>query len=67
MLENMQQLLGEVENSEAAKKETAAKLSAEIEAASTRIAAGPGWTPEQEVRYTRTDENGTTWIKTFER
>ncbi|CAM9097893.1 unnamed protein product, partial [Ectocarpus fasciculatus] len=48
MLETMQQLLGEVRNSEAAKKETATKLSAEIEAASTRIAAGPGWTPEQE-------------------
>lgn len=50
MLETMQQLLGEVKNSEAAKKETATRLSAEIEAASTRIAAGPGWTPEQEVR-----------------
>ncbi|CAM9594906.1 unnamed protein product, partial [Pylaiella littoralis] len=48
MLENMQQLLGEVTNSEAAKRETAARLSVEIKAASTRIAAGPGWTPEQE-------------------
>lgn len=50
MLETMQQLLGEVRNSEAAKKETAARLTAEIEAASTRIAAGPGWTPDQEVK-----------------
>ncbi|CAM9842705.1 unnamed protein product, partial [Scytosiphon promiscuus] len=48
MLENMQQLLGEVRNSETAKKETAAKLAVDIKAASTRIAAGPGWTPEQE-------------------
>lgn len=55
MLETMQQLLGEVRNSEAAKKETATKLSAEIEAASTRIAAGPGWTPEQEVGLVRMD------------
>lgn len=45
----MQQLLGEVRNSEAAKKETAARLTAEIEAASNRISAGPGWTPDQEV------------------
>ncbi len=45
----MQQLLGEVRNSEAAKKETAARLTAEIKAASARIAAGPGWTPDQEV------------------
>lgn len=50
MLENMQQLLGEVKNSEAAKKETVARLSTEIKAASTRIAEGPGWTSEQEVR-----------------
>ncbi|CAM9448544.1 unnamed protein product [Ectocarpus sp. 6 AP-2014] len=57
MLENMQQLLGEVRNSETAKKETATKLSAEIEAASTRIAAGPGWTPEQEdIRKALTGE-----------
>lgn len=49
MLETMQQLLGEVRNSEAAKKETATRLSSEIKAASTRIAAGPGWTQEQEV------------------
>ena len=49
MLESMQQLLGEVRNSEAAKKETATRLAAEIKAASARIAAGPGWTPEQEV------------------
>ncbi|CAM9562834.1 unnamed protein product [Ectocarpus sp. 4 AP-2014] len=57
MLENMQQLLGEVRNSEAAKKETATTLSAEIEAASTRIAAGPGWTPEQEdIRKALTGE-----------
>eukprot|EP00752_Nemacystus_decipiens_P010274 g9156.t1 len=55
MLETMQQLLGEVRNSEAAKKETAARLTAEIAAASSRISAGPGWTPEQEVEVKQRD------------
>lgn len=59
MLESMQQLLGEVRNSEAAKKETATRLTAEIEAASRRLAAGPGWTPDQEVRrWSRQDTTG---------
>ena len=49
MLENMQQLLEEVRSSEAQKREAAAKLRAEIEAATKRIEGGPGWTPEQEV------------------
>lgn len=49
MLESMQQLLGEVRSSEAQKREAAAKLRAEIEAATNRIEGGPGWTPEQEV------------------
>eukprot|EP00903_Cladosiphon_okamuranus_P014974 g13859.t1 len=55
MLETMQQLLGEVRNSEAAKKETATRLKAEIEAASRRLAVGPGWTPDQEVEVKQRD------------
>lgn len=49
MLESMHQLLSEVRNSEEQKKKAAAKLRAEIETASARIDAGPGWTPDQEV------------------
>lgn len=48
-LETMQQQLVELANREAQKREAATKLRSEIEAASTRIAAGPGWTTEQEV------------------
>lgn len=49
MLETIQQQLVETKNREAQKREAAAKLKSEIEAASSRIAAGPGWTPDQEV------------------
>lgn len=50
MHETVQQLIYEVTAREAQKQETAVTLRAEIEAASKRIASGPGWTPEQEVR-----------------
>lgn len=49
MLETIQQQLVETKNREAQKREAAAKLKYEIEAASSRIAAGPGWTSDQEV------------------
>lgn len=46
----MKQHYSEVTNREVQKGEAAVQFRAEIEAASERIAAGPGWTPEQEVR-----------------
>lgn len=49
-LETMQQQLTELSHREAQKREAAAKLRSEIEIASSRIAAGPGWTTEQEVK-----------------
>lgn len=49
MLEKTQQLGLELQNRQAQKRETAAKLRTKIEETSKRIAAGPGWTPEQEV------------------
>lgn len=49
MLETIQQQFAETKNRETQKREAAAKLKIEIEAASSRIAAGPGWTPAQEV------------------
>lgn len=45
----MQQQLAEISNREAQKREAATKLRAEIEEATARITAGPGWTAEQEV------------------
>lgn len=50
MLEKVQQLGVDLQNRQTQKRETAAKLRTKIEEASKRISAGPGWTPEQEVK-----------------
>lgn len=50
MLEIMQKSLWDVKKREVQRREAVAKVRAEIEAGSTRITAGPGWTPEQEVK-----------------